>query len=170
MRKSALLLALVLTVVIAGSIALSNRVNAQTSNTVNGIGNTPITSFYESGLPNNAPWIVTYAGNSFQANAPAGIFFPSVDETAAFIYLDVSSNGIKYIPSLRSGTIKPGGSFTVLYSENNINTTFTESGLPGNVLWIVSYNNEVPAYVAIHGALFGRPLSLKEVSTVKFTE
>ncbi len=105
-------------------------------------------NFTETGLPKGANWAVKYDGiinDSYSTLirflVPVGIHAYSIPNTLVLL----SSCSLTYSPSPGSGTAKTNSTVPIsfsLYSEV-CPTKFSETGLPSNTNWSVTYDNQL---------------------------
>ena len=97
------------------------------------------TEFFESGLPSNDNWSVTYDGKT-RSTLSNTMFFHTVNGSYSFNASSVlSGGGCYYVPSPSSGSAAAGGNESILYV-NECVTAFIDPGLPQGANWSVTYN------------------------------
>ncbi len=103
------------------------------------------TTFSEAGLPAVATWSVMYYGRTGVSRAPANIVFSTPPGTFAYSVQSASNSSgnctTSYSPSPTYGNLTSGGYKVINFSRSGTSctTTFSESGLPSNTSWSVTY-------------------------------
>ncbi len=99
-----------------------------------------ISNFTETGLPSSTTWNVTFA-DELNASAYTHIFFNTSKGLHNFTVPAIIVAGCQYTPTPASGNIAAGSSTKVSFSVSFCVTTFTETGLPLNYNWSVTYDS-----------------------------
>ncbi|MDE1825405.1 MAG: hypothetical protein KGH61_03455 [Candidatus Micrarchaeota archaeon] len=118
------------------------------------------TLFAESGLPQGAPWNLTYGGK-ISSSSSNSVLFSTLPGNYPLVISNQSYNGITYSAAPYPANFVAGNSLLILFAPNAVRTTtttststststapttllmvstlFTESGLPSGLMWDVSY-------------------------------
>ncbi|MCL4376387.1 hypothetical protein M1558_02760 [Candidatus Parvarchaeota archaeon] len=98
-----------------------------------------ISNFTEAGLPSGTGWNVTF-DNKFNTSTSTHISFNNSKGLYNFTIPVIIVSGCAYIPTPSGGEIAAGSSIKINFSVSYCVTTFTETGLPLNYNWSVTYD------------------------------
>ena len=104
------------------------------------------TTFSGNGLPTGVSWTVTYDGLTKSANASSYVVFSTPAGTFAYSVTTPHNSSLgcttDYNPSPASGNVAAGTYTVISFNKSTLcTTTFSESGLPSNLSWSVTYGS-----------------------------
>ena len=128
------------------------------------------TTFTESGLPANVTWQVSLNGAPRSSTSPARVVFNSVGGSYNFSVSNILYRGATLVPSTQSGVLAAGSSMAISFTEQ---TSFSETGLPSNILWSVSYANQTrsaltPSNIVFNTSYGNYPLVIQGLQAGSF--
>ncbi|MCW1312611.1 MAG: hypothetical protein OH338_04265 [Candidatus Parvarchaeota archaeon] len=125
--------------------AISDNLNCNSQLSSVQMGSTPwtcITTFSETGLPSNQNWYASYNGNSPAISTGSPISVKQTGITIVSAYTAEGYSSDLACDSYSTPAIYQGSSYT--FDAWNCTTTFTETGLPSNQNWYVTYDSISP--------------------------
>jgi len=93
-----------------------------------------LTTFYESGLPSNTAWNVTFNGNTNNAIAPNSIFFITAPGQYSFQVANQVIGSNTFVPYPANGLVYAGNSITINFSILTTSTASTASKIASNTI------------------------------------
>jgi len=93
-----------------------------------------LTTFYESGLPSNTAWNVTFNGNTNNAISPNSIFFITAPGQYSFQVANQVVGSNTFVPYPANGLVYAGNSITINFSILTTSTTSTASKIASNTI------------------------------------
>ncbi|MDE1833652.1 MAG: hypothetical protein KGH58_04515, partial [Candidatus Micrarchaeota archaeon] len=117
------------------SVATTTSLNTTTTIAAPALFNT---TFTQSGLPAGAVFQVTLNGTQ-KNSTPTSVTFTTANGIYNFTVANALYNGVALTPSPISGAVAAGATKSITFAAQ---TTFTENGLPLNIVWSVTYANQ----------------------------
>ena len=111
------------------------------SSTVINFSNYCYSEFIETGLPSGISWSVKYS-NLTNSSSLSDISFNVISGNYSFSMPAVDYHNCYFVSNESSGYAKAGGYTYVKFTENYCISNFTESGLPSNTKWNVTFANK----------------------------